>query len=52
MGDKNNNQNILTHSLMGNTTGKNDTKTLTSLLNKTTVKTTGQGEGQVKKGSE
>lgn len=52
MSDKNNNQNILTHSLMGNTAGKNDAKTLTSLLNKTTIKTTSQDEGKVKKGSE
>lgn len=53
MGDKtNNNQNILIHSLMGNTSGKNDTQTLTSLLNNTTVKAASQGEEQAKKGSE
>ena len=38
----NNSQNFLTHSLVGNTTGKNNTQTLTNLLNQTTVKPSNQ----------
>ena len=33
-----NNQNILTHSLKGNTSGSNSVQTMIDILNKTTVK--------------